>query len=661
MATRHEAIRNITDWRQRVRVASLIRVPEIRLSTLLHWSVVVSIAVLVGSYYLWEVRAAGYRFDWELDQGGYYNYLARAFAHGRLELPITPSPELLAQPNPWDPAVKDTYRMHDMVLFNGRYYLYHGPGPAVLLFTPWLKITGHDLPERFALFLLCFGAFLFSCGTLTRLLALAGAKANPALLAVMLLALGICQSVPYLLMRVWVYEIAIAGGYFCISGAIYFLVQSMESERSVIWLGASGLMFGLAVSCRPHLGMAAAIAFAGLVILRLRSRSLADVLRSADLGVFVAGVAAIGAAVAAYNYQRFGNPFEFGLRYLLAGPNQNRIKLASEFLWPGFYFWLACPPDVSPVFPWVRLAFRPPFNSPDYPFPLEYFIEPTVGALWLAPFIPAAFILLFIRRRARDLVEKGSTGVRTILWILVASSAAVLVFLAATGFTTQRYEVDFLPCAVLAAVACFGIFIHQHKGVRRAVAVAVLLIATVSGIIVNAALGMSGPYDEMLKNRPVSYLRIARWFSPLEQYRLIMNPAVSASFTAEFGPRHDGFYEPLLTMGHSGYPYFLYVEHADGKLRLVSRSEKSTVRRDMSDAETRRSDIRFAYDPASGKVTTSINGREFLSHDAGVLVTAPAQVTIGENRIAPAVCAERFTGRIYGETKTVGPAGAIAH
>src|SRR5438128_8528899 len=174
------------------------------------------VAAAVGYYYLWGVRAAGNKFDWGYDLGSYYDYLGRAFAHGQLHVPIAPSPKLLALPNPWDPAVDDSLKMQDMALFNGRYYLYHGAGPAVILFTPWRLVTGHDLPESFALFLLCFGGFLFSCGALLRVLDLAAAKPEPLLLAVMLLALGICQSVPYLLSRVWVYVIAIGGGYFCI-------------------------------------------------------------------------------------------------------------------------------------------------------------------------------------------------------------------------------------------------------------------------------------------------------------------------------------------------------------------------------------------------------------------------------------------------------------
>src|SRR4051812_27919587 len=98
------------------------------------WSAVVFaiVAFAVGAYYLWVLRSAGYRFDWVHDQGGYYNYLGRAFAHGKLSLPITPAPALLALPNPWDPKVDDALKMQDMALYNGRYYLYHGPGPAVL-------------------------------------------------------------------------------------------------------------------------------------------------------------------------------------------------------------------------------------------------------------------------------------------------------------------------------------------------------------------------------------------------------------------------------------------------------------------------------------------------------------------------------------------------
>ena len=97
-------------------------------------AVMAMVAVAVGCYYLWGVRAAGNRFSWGYDLGGYYDYLGRGFAHGHLYVPIEPSPQLLALANPWDPAVDDSLKMQDMALYNGRYYLYHGAGPALILF-----------------------------------------------------------------------------------------------------------------------------------------------------------------------------------------------------------------------------------------------------------------------------------------------------------------------------------------------------------------------------------------------------------------------------------------------------------------------------------------------------------------------------------------------
>ena len=383
------------------------------------------IAVAVGTYYLWGVRAAGYEFIRGQNLGGYYDYLGRAFAGGHLYLPIEPAPQLLAQANPWDPKVDDSLKLFDAVLFNRRYYLYHGPGPAVMLFTPWRLITGHDPPENFALFLLCFGGYLFSSGALLSILDFAHVKPAPAVLALMLLALGTCQSVPFLLNRVWVYEVAIGGGYFCISAALFFLVRGFESSRPY-WMAAAGLMFGLAVACRPHLAIVGAVALTAIAFSSRRR-----------LAFFVTPLLLVGVAIAAYNYQRFGNPLEFGNRYLLGGANQSQLNLSPSNVKPGLYYLICSPPEFSPVFPWILM----PPRAREFQRPATYIAEPTTGAIYLAPFLP--FVLLaFIARR-----------VRLLLWIFVSSGLLVLLFITGTGWSVERYEVDFLPLLV---VGCLG-------------------------------------------------------------------------------------------------------------------------------------------------------------------------------------------------------------
>ena len=492
------------------------------------------------------------------------------------------------------------------------------------------------------LFLLVAGGFLFSCGALLRLLALADTRPPPALLGLMLLALGICQGAPYLLSRVWVYEVAIGGGYFCISGAWFFLAHGIRPSTSKYWLAASGLMFGLAISCRPHLGLAGLAAAAALVATHFRSREQAARRLSAFLAAFVLA----GLVVAVYNYRRFGDPFEFGIRYLLAGVNQNRIRLATGNILPGLYFLLFCPPEFGPVFPWVKTVFRYPFGSPSHPFPPGYVIESITGALFLAPFAIGAMLVPSARR-----VEKPET--RILLWAMAASSAAALLFLAATGWTTQRYEVDFLPTATLAAITNLAIHMDRRTRIVGSALRAAFAASVLFGAVVSLALGLSGPYDEMLKNRPTSYLRIARWFSPSEEFRMLRNPELLVEFSAEFAPQPEHFREPLLTIGAPPYRHFLYAEHIAGKLRIVSESDQSTIAGETELDGAAPIDFHVRYTPETGDLTVAVKGEEILVHPIRTVITAPAQVTVGENRVADNLSVKRFTGRIQQIRKIV--------
>lgn len=597
------------------------------------------VAAVLGCYYLWVVRVAGYPFLWGHDLGGYYNYLGRAFASGQLHLPIAPAPELLALADPWDPKVPDEIKMHDLAFRNGRYYLYHGAGPAVLLFAPWRIATGRDLPENFALFLLCFGGFLFSAATLIRLLGMATADVGARLLALMLFALGLCQSVPYLLHRVWVYEIAIAGGYFCLSAAFYFLTAAFEGRRGAVLLAASGFMFGMAIACRPHLGFAGAIALVAVLAARWRSREFSPL-------AFAAPLVAVGLAVMAYNMARFDDPFEFGIRYLITDPNQNRIRLAAANLLPGLYYLLAAAPDVSPVFPWLRPTLRHPYNSPGAEFPQGYFLEAIAGALYVAPFLIG--IVLLIRPPARR-------EVRILLAALLASAMGILVFLALTGFITHRYELDFLPTAILAVLTLIGVEIGRRSGLHRKPLVFALAVAVAAGALLNVAFGLTGPYDEMLENRTRSYLRIAGWFSPRAEHRLILNPALSVAFTARFATHYEGFEEPLLTAGVQTGRYVLSVQHVAGGLRLVSKTDDTTVTAELEAVRGGAVPFEIEFSPQSRSMSVSAAGRTVLVHPVARLVTAPSQVRVGENRIEWNLPTATFTGKLEGVRREVRP------
>jgi hypothetical protein len=547
------------------------------------------VMVGVGVYYFWGVQAAGYGFRWQTDLSGYYDLLARGFAGGHLYVPIQPSPELLAMPNPWSPSVDDRYRMQDMALFNGRYYLYFGAAPAVVLFLPWRIVTGHDLPENFALFLFCFGGYVFYCAAFLRFLQMVGANLGPLLLGIVLLALGVCQSVPFLLNRVWVYEVAIGGGYFFTAVGVYALVRGLAGQGHGKWLAIAGLMFGLATASRPDLVFAGGVATIVLWLCRPGGNR--------RMVSFLAGFGAILAAIAEYNYQRFGNPFEFGFQYQLAGVGQNRVDVSFRHLLPGTFHFLLAPPEFSAVFPWVRIVLRHPFD-----LPADYFTEPIVGALWLAPFVIG---IVFLRRR------KWSGRVRALLWIVTASGVSIALFLMSTHLITQRYEVDFLPLVVFAVLTAFA-------AADRSLHASILLVtAVIFGAVLNLAVAISGPYDEMLANRPRQYARLAGVFSPVPAFRPLFNPNVHLEF--DLHPEPGMVRQTLVTLGRGPHSYRLFAEG----LRLISQTDQSTVTVNLPPEV-----VHLRLTCSTGLILIDGEGRSLLRQPMKALVMAPSEITV---------------------------------
>lgn len=598
----------------------------------LRYLLLTAVALAVGSYYVWQARAGNGRFEWRRDLNGYYDLLARGFLAGHLYVPIQPSPKLLALPDPWDPAVNDSLKWQDMALYNGHYYLYFGAAPVVALFAPWRIVTGHDLPESFAICLLCFGALLFSCAAMLRVVELADIRPSPVLLVFLFVALGVCQVMPFLLNRAAVYEVAIASGQFFIAAGMYFLARGVE-KASGGPLALSGGMFGLAMASRPHLALAGAIAAVGLAVFFLRRGSRAFL-------AFAVAFAAVGLAIATYNYERFGNAMEFGFRYQMAGPGQNRVEVAARNVVPGVYYMLLARPEFSRVFPWMRMVFRFPFDSAErHPLPPQYFVEPTVGAFWLAPF-------LFAGLAARTRYSKRPADTRLVIGIAAAAGLAVLLFLISTHLATHRYEADFVPLLVFAAVASLAIC-----GRRALVAAACVLI--VYSATANLALALAGPYDDFLKTQPAGYVRLARRFSPVNEYRPMLNPAIAVRLQAEFAPAPAGFHEPLVTIGNAQYCYFLYAERQAGTLRLISKSNESRMEYEMPDPGTAPVAISLHNAPATGEMAVAVNGREAARHRVGMLVAAPAQVAIGENFADMGLTARQFTGHLRLLEKTV--------
>lgn len=367
--------------------------------------------------------------------GDYYNLLVAGFRDGQLAMKVTPDPWLGV-----DSSRVQGYLL-DASFYQGRYYLYFGVTPALLVFWPWQLLAGQTLPESLAVVLLAALAFGLSVGWLGTLRRhfFPGSGTVAWLLAVVLLGLGTGYAV--VIRRPLFYEVAIFSGVACTMGGFWCLTLAvLRRGQAGRWLGAASLCAGLAAGSRPTLVPGALLALgltAGYVWWRDRSpvgsgRFLGRVLLTASgpVGLMLAGLAW-------YNWARFGNPLEFGLHYQV-GSNADGFPFTFAALRRNLELYYFNPPDFSWFFPFFAPGAKPPGS----------YQEQVHGQFfWLLIFLPslgAAGWTVWQRHWNRDLA--------VVVAAVIGAAGASLVFVCLAPPHSNRYQLDFHPALVSLAV-----------------------------------------------------------------------------------------------------------------------------------------------------------------------------------------------------------------
>ncbi len=238
-----------------------------------------------------------------------YALLAEGFRRGQLSLAAEPSPHLLQHENPLaDKHLLYRYAWLDAVLFNGKYYLYHGPAPAITVYLPLRALCGVYPPAP---------------AVVTLLLSLAGAlqlwllrdvwqrwlpHARPWLFHVLAVVLLFQNGALFAISASEFYEIACASAYCWMSGALVLeYTYWMRKGRAWHLAGAAACLV-LAAASRPHFALIAAFFLAAAAVPGMRHGWRAWCGAAAVIG-------AGGVGLMWYNYARFGNPLELGVRY----------------------------------------------------------------------------------------------------------------------------------------------------------------------------------------------------------------------------------------------------------------------------------------------------------------------------------------------------------
>jgi len=494
-------------------------------------------------------------------------------------------------------------------------------------------LMGIQITDAFAVVLFSWGALLASLGLLLNVVRISNitTKRWMWMTAIPLLAWG--NSVPFLIQRSLVYEVAIAAAFFCTTTGLYCLSRFFTIRNDARWpLVAGGFFLGLAVGARPNFIFWGAT-MALISYLLANSEKFGFQRRSLryQFALWVPYIA-VGTLLALYNYLRFDSFTEFGGSYQLAGVNIQEVKkyfFHPSSILPGLYFCLLQPLHVNGLFPFFHAI-------PGYPGALPPWYlgpEPIAGAFQISPFLCLLLVLPIVNRlsaRKTILLSPDHVGLTPTLVIgLLLGQATIQLILVATAWpsATMRYLVDFIPYLLIATVLLWFSAVDklaiQGAHVRRAAINITAVLLITYGSLTNLGLGMTGYSGWFAHLNPEGYRGIANKFSWIEKREYTYH------ITAGISQEAEGT-DPIMHIGKHGQGDLILLEQLNGELRLgIDHWGSPTV---WSDWRYKKLPLHLEL-----KVVVTPEKLEVISDDFRVASPAPyafdGSPTFGENRI----------------------------
>ena len=620
------------------------------------WSALIIVATV--AVYLWvgqssfdrfpRVRAPGFH---ETD---HFNLLSRGFIKGHLYLDLEVPPEIVRAANPYDPALRERISvLHDASYYRGHYYIYFGPAPVVTLLLPFTLATGRELPLPMATWIFSIAGYLALIAIFFFVQRRHFPGASTSAIAAALLSLGAGNMLLPVLRRSHIWELPIAAGFCFFTICLLCLVRSLYSRRATVWAAAGGLALGLAVASRPTY-LLSSVLFVLPLIWQKKKAEAGNFYRWPALLAAGAGCAAIGLALGVYNYQRFGNPFDFGVNYQLSGTGemQNRHFSLTYVAFNFRVYFLSALKWVA-TFPFLTGPFVLPYPPGHAGHEFSYGL---FRNLPFSCFSFAAFAVALGWRRNRLIGESPRLAIGLIAAAAALNSVVALLFFG----SVIRYMLDFAPCFML--LAAFGLFTLEGRfqsalalGLLRGAALLLAAYTTAVG-----TLTVVNFYDDIPGSPPAAYRPIARVLSrPLFSLREHRWPGYGpAEIVFSLPTDRSSRREPIFAVTQDGRESALvfvdyvtersirfgYREHADDRTTRFSSSFPA----EPGAVHTLRLSVGGPYAEFDGDkslLRAQFDGLKLWDQPVVSIDVYPGAIGIGENSAASGA-ARRFTGEI---------------
>ena len=437
---------------------------------------------------------------------------AQGFLHRQLSLIERPSAQLLALADPYDPNTNLHLRLHDAVLFEGKYYIYWGPAPAALV-AAVCRLAGvcdPDFSDAWLVVPMVLGTTILTAVLMAKARAMLFPDLNPAVTAAPILSFGLGAPLLYIIARPAIYELAIFAAQVFLLAGICAAMAGLRRGGSAAWLLCAGALWAICIGCRVSMLPAVLLVVAGSFFL-MHGRSGRAAL--AMLGPIMGMLFLLGW----YNDARFHHWTDFGYHWQLAGQPQHRMTYFDTFSFRylplNWYEYLIQLPFIRPTFPFVRANPVMPWLTDAWP--RFYMPGAMIGLIWIQPFLllTTPGILL-----ARPLTAEAASDHRLGRWVIAMLAAAasagaipILLFQSAQ----MRFFMDALPClAVLAAIGYWSLLqsLHDKPRLERAARSAAALLIIAQSVLA-LFLAITGESDNFLSENPDLYHSLYRFFN----------------------------------------------------------------------------------------------------------------------------------------------------
>jgi hypothetical protein len=433
------------------------------------------------------------RIPW--DQS-FYAGLSEGFFNGHLYMANDPDPRLMAMPFPYDYKAREGQvdYLWDASYYNGRYYLYFSPLPALGFYMPYRLLRGAYPRDQLAAALFSAWAFLAAAAFAWRALLLTGRKPRVPW-PVWVLVIGFGNVASFLLPEIRIYEVSILAGSALTATWAYALIRYVEKPAfpRVVWMS---VWLALSIAARPNLGL---LLFVTAIVIWLNAKERRRAFAFATIPLAVTAVAMI-----AYNVARFGQPFEFGVTYQLTFVPMHGLRVCSlctlgELARFGnslmhYLFWA---PTIRSEFPFINMQWAYPDPNVSFKMPGS---EQVCGVFPLVPLTMLGTFFAVLLALARRRVDAGTrAGMQ-----MMAAAWLTLLGISTCWWIVSRYSLDFMFLMAAATVICVesGLAFLDSIGARMLPLRVAVLVLAVYTIVFGFLFGFAGPADAFKRNYP---------------------------------------------------------------------------------------------------------------------------------------------------------------